>query len=155
MEQQIRQIEFQKLRFAYETVKRFIEEESFEKVNSLNTRIVSDLGLTGDDNWDLLTRFVKKFELNPKDFEYNKHFYSEGELYGSGPTLLNLLYLSVWIFLKAIELLTLNKFHLPKPEYHKPSRKAIDMSFKDLITWFVEGKYATTEKIKYKLGNAT
>jgi hypothetical protein len=151
MRQQVRQIEFKKLRFAYETVKRFLEEESLDTVDSLNTKIVYDLRLAGDDNFNLLVHFIKKFALDYKDFEYNKHFYSEGELFGSGAALINLLSLSVWIPLKTIELLTLNKLHLPKPSLYRPSREVLDMSFKDLLTWYVEGKYTTAAEIKYEI----
>ena len=155
MEQEVRQIEFQKLKFAYQIVKRFLEEESCEEIDSLDTKIVADLGMAGDDNWDMLIRFVKKFELNYNSFEYDKHFYSEGELFGSGPALYNLLSLSIWIPLKTIELLTLNKLHIPKPGFYKPSREVLDMTFKDLITWYIEGRYATSKEIKYVLFNAT
>src|ERR1700749_5082413 len=107
-----RQIEFDKLRHAYVTVKSFIESESYEKVKSLNTKIEEDLGLSGDDNLDLLKKFVKKFELDYKDFDYSKHFLSEGELYGSEAALTNLLALSIWLPLKTIELLTFNKIKI-------------------------------------------
>lgn len=151
MNQEVQQIDFKKLRFAYETVKRFLEKETLDNVDSLDTKIVADLGLAGDDNYDLLARFIKKFELDYNGFDYSKHFYSEGELFGSGPALINLLSLSVWIPLKTIELLTLNKLHLPKPGFYRPSRKVLDMTFKDLITWYVEGKYATAAEIKYEI----
>jgi hypothetical protein len=62
-ERQIRQVDFSKLRHGYITVKSFLESESFEKVKSLDTRVAEDLGLYGDDNYDLLVKFIKKFEL--------------------------------------------------------------------------------------------
>ena len=155
MDRQVKQIEFSKLRFAYNTVKRFMEDEAFDDVTSLRTKIVEDLGMTGDDNYDLLTKFVKKFELDHSDFQYEKHFYTEGELYDSTAALINLLSLSIWIPLKTVELLTLNKIHIPKPGFYKPPRKVTDMTFRELLVWYIEGRYVAADKIRYEIKNAT
>ena len=155
MNTEIKQIEFNKLRFAYETVKRFLEDQAGDTVDSLKTKIADDLGMTGDDNYYMLAEFVKKFELEHEGFTYDKHFYSEMELYDSTAALINLLSLSIMIPIKAIELLTLNKIHIPKPGFYKPSRKVTDMTFKDLLTWYIEGKYTLADSVKYQLKNAT
>jgi hypothetical protein len=151
MDRQVKQVEFAKLRFAYVTVKNFIEDEAFDEVTSLRTKIAADLGMSGDDNYDFLIKFVKKFELDHKDFIYEKHFYTEMELYDSTAALINLLSLSIWIPLKTLELLTLNKIHIPKPGFYKPPRKVTDMTFKDLLTWYIEGKYVSADEIKYEI----
>ena len=155
MNTEIKEIEFDKLRFAYETVKNFLEDLSGDSVDSLKTKIAGDLGLTGDDNYCMLAEFVKKFELEHDGFDYDKHFFSEMELYDSIAALINLLSLSIMIPLKAIELLTLNRIHIPKPGFYMPSRKVTDMTFKDLLTWYIEGKYTLTDSVKYQLKNAT
>ena len=155
MNTEIIHIEFDKLRFAYETVKRFLEEKSGESVDSLKTKIVDNLGMTGDDNYDMLVEFIKKFELEHDGFDYSKHFYSEMELYDSSAALFNLLSLSIMIPLKAIELMTLNKVYIPKPGFYKPSREVTDMTFKDLLTWYIQGKYTMANSVKYQLKNAT
>jgi hypothetical protein len=80
--------------------------------------------MTGDDNYFMLAEFVKKFELDYDGFDYDKHFYSEAELYDSTAALINLLSLSIMLPLKAIELLTLNKIHIPKPGFYEPSRRS-------------------------------
>ena len=144
------EIEFSKLKLAYLTIKRFLEEESFEEVKSLDTKVSDNLGLDGDDNYEMLERFIEKFELDHKDFEYDKHFYSEGELFGSGAALVNLLTLSVWLPLKTIELLTFNKVKINKPDFYQPDREVSDLTFRELLTWYIEGKYSK-EKIKYKI----
>ena len=147
-----RQIEFEKLRHAYITVKNFLEKEGYEKVTSLDNKIDADLGLTGDDNWELLNKFVAKFELDHKNFNYDKHFYSEGELFSSGAVIVNLLALSVWLPLKTIELLTLNKLNLNKPKIPvTPDREVTDLTFKDLLTWYIEKEYYPADKIKYEI----
>ncbi len=153
MDRQIKEIDFSKLRFAYLTIKSFLEKESGENVDNLKIRIAEDLSLFGDDNYDLLLKFVKKFELDYSDFQYDKHFYSEGELFSSGAALYNILALSVWLPLKTIELLTLNKVKINKPEFYQPSREVSDMTFKDLLTWYIEGKYATGKDIEYRIKN--
>lgn len=150
-----RQIEFEKLRHAYVTVKHFIETEGYEKVTSLDNKVEADLGLSGDDNSELLDKFVTKFELDYKNFDYNKHFYSEGELFDSGAAIANLLTLSVWLPLKTIELITFNKVNLDKPKFPvTPDREVSDLTFKDLLTWYIEKEYIPSEKIKYEIKKA-
>jgi len=154
LKKQTKQIEFSKLRLAYITIKNFLENESYVEVESLNSKIAGDLGMTGDDSYELLEKFIGKFELDYKDFEFDKHFYSEGELYGSEAALINLLSLSVWLPLRTIELLTFNKITIRKPDFYKPDRDVSDMTFKDLLTWYIEGKYIPSKEIKYKIKTA-
>lgn len=149
-----RQIEFAKLRHAYVTVKSFIDKEAdgYNELKSLDTKINADIGLAGDDNLELLEKFVEKFELDYKNFEYNKHFYSEGELFGSGAAMGNLLTLSVWLPLKTIELLTFNKVKIDKPQFPgTPNREVTDLTFKDMLTWYIEKEFKTSDKIKYEI----
>jgi len=153
---QTQQIEFEKLRHAYVTVKHFLETEAREKVAYLNTKIEADLGLSGDDNLELLEKFVTKFELDYKNFDYSKHFYSEAEIMDSvqGAGIANLLTLSVWLPLKTIELLTFNKLSLDKPQFPvaPPERREVsDLTFKDLITWYIEKEFRQGNEIKYEI----
>ena len=145
-------VEFEKLKLAYITVKSFLEKEAGENVESLKTKIAEDLSFYGDDNYYMLTKFVEKFELDHTDFNYDEHFHSEGEIANSEFALYNLLILSIWLPLKTIELLTLNNVKINKPSFYKQSRKVTDMTFKDLLTWYIEGKYTVSE-IKYVIKN--
>lgn len=147
---EVKEIEFSKLRHAYITVKTFLETESWDKVKSLDTKIENHLGLAGDDNAELLEKFVKKFELENTNFDYSKHFLSEGELFNWGSSLSTLLKLSVWIPLKTIELITLNTVKLEKPSFNNYPKKD-DLTFKEMIIWYIEKDYVPTERIKYKL----
>lgn len=142
-------IEFSKLRHAYIIVKKFLEKEASENVDSLNIKIANDLSLLGDDNYEMLVKFIKEFEVDFTDFEYDKHFHSEWEIADSTNALLNLLTLSIWLPLKTIELLTFNKVKINKPSFHYPTREVSDMTFKDLITSYIEKKYTRSEDIKY------
>lgn len=146
-----KEIEFSKLRLAYIVVKSFIESESLEKIKNLNTKIEKDLYLSGDDNYELLVKFVEKFELDHSKFDYSKHFLSEGELFDATAAFVNLLTLSVWLPLKTIELLTFNKIKLEKPNFGEPEKKLLDLSFKDLITWYIEKEYKLSADIIYKI----
>lgn len=147
-----KEIEFEKLKLAYLTVKKFLEDESGEQVK-LDTRIVDDLYLWGDDNHDMLIKFVDKFELDYGEFEYNKHFESESEVFGSMAVLWTLLNLSIWLPLKTIELLTFNKVKIDNPVFGRPERNVSDLTFREMLIWYIEGKY-TNEEIKYKVKTA-
>ncbi len=145
---EVKEIEFSKLRYAYVTVKNFIESESYAKVKSLNTRIENDLGMAGDDNAELLEKFVAKFKLEYKNFNYSKHFLSEGELFDSTSVLFALLMLPIRISLKTIELITFNNVKLEIPKFNNQPEKA-DLTFKELITWYIENDYS--ESVTYKI----
>lgn len=144
-----KQIEFEKLRHAYIVVKKFLEKESGENIDSLETKIAEDLSLLGDDNYDMLVKFIKEFEIDFTDFEYDKHFLSEEEITDPTNSILKLLTLSLWLPLRTIELLTSNKIKMDKPSINFPDRKVSDMTFKDLLTSYIEGKYTKSENVKY------
>ena len=148
---EVRQIEFGKLKYAYILIKQFIESEGGTNINSLKNKVNDDLIITGNDNYELLEKFVTKFELDHGGFDYNKHFHSEGELYDSEAALINLLTLSVWLPLKTIELLTLNKVKIEKPDFYKPSREVKDLTFKDSLTWYIEKEFKLSSQIKYEI----
>jgi hypothetical protein len=152
---QKRHIELAELRNAYITVKNFIEAESFEEVKSLNTRLVGDLGLLGHDNYELIVKFVDKFNLDHKDFKYNNHFYTEGELFDSTAALINLTTLIFWIPTKLIELISFRKIKTWKYSIIKPDRKVLDLSFRDMLTWYIQGKYKLGTEIEYKIKTVT
>ena len=151
--QKIIEIEFSKLRFAYVAVKEFLELESSEKLLSNNDQIYGDLGLSGDDNVEVLEKFVKKFELDYSQFNYKEHFHSEGELYGSEAAFWNLLTLSIWLPLKTLKLIGFNNVKLPS--FYKQSRIVKDLTFRDLINWYVENKFSPDSKIIYKIATNT
>lgn len=146
----IKEIEFEKVKHAYFVVKIFLDKESTIKPNSVRNGLTKDLSNFGDDGYELLEKFVEKFELRHSGFEFNKHFHSEHELFGSGTTLVNLINLSVWIPLKIIEKLSLGKINAGEFDFEPfIDREVKEMTFKDLLTWYIEGEYATSKDIKY------
>lgn len=145
---EVKEIEFEKLRHAYIIVKQFLETEGYIEVKSLDAMLAGNLGLTGDDAFELLVKFVTKFELDHKNFDFDKHFLGEGELFEAN--LLKLLALSVWLPFKTIELITFNKVKFDKSNFQiKPERK--DLTFKELIIWYVEKEFKPLESVKYKI----
>ena len=134
--------DFKTLRQAYIEVKSFLENETSDTVNSLKTKVEEELGCAGDDNLELLERFVAKYKLDSTGFDYAKHFLSEGELFGSGIVLLQILTLPIIVVFWLIKLLTIGKVDLTKkklvPDWNRPT---LDMTFGDMLTWYLTGKY--------------
>ena len=155
MDKEIKHISFSNLRQSYKTVKDFIESETGDTVNSLDTKIADDLGLWGDDNWDFLTKFVTTYKLDTKDFDYDKHFESEGELFGTGGHILMVLSIIFLSPFKLIELLSFNKINFGLKIF-RPGRekRPLDISFRDMLTWYIEGQFKLGTQIKYELKNA-
>jgi hypothetical protein len=73
-------IPYRDIKGAFVEVKSFLEAETGSKVASLKTRIDGDLGCAGDDNYDLIDKFITKYSLDYAGFDYSKHFLSEGEI---------------------------------------------------------------------------
>jgi len=156
MNKELRQISFSQLRLAYQTVKCFIENESVDKVKSLDTKIAEDLGLYGDDNWEFLEKFVTTYNLDPTGFEYDKHFESEGELFGSGAALVTLISIVLYIPFKIIEFLsfrTIDFDKIFKNGLFGQRRQTLDLSFRDMLTWYIEGQYKLGTQVRYELKN--
>jgi Protein of unknown function (DUF1493) len=141
--------DFKTLRQAYLEVKKFLESESGDDVISIDTKIADDLGCAGDDNWDLLTRFVTKYKLDVTGFDYSKHFLSEGELFDSGTALLQLLVLPIRIVFLLIALFTFGKHDFTSkrlmPDWN---RETTDMTFGDMLSWYLTGKYNLRKDVR-------
>lgn len=144
-----KQVEFSQLRHAYTTVKQWVEAEATCLIPSLHTAIAKDLGLYGDDNHELVVKFVDQFKLDYQAFDYEKHFQTEGELFGSSASFFTLLSLVVWLLVKVVELLTLNKLKFKTTDLGWPERDVTDLTLKDLITWYIEGEYANGNDVRY------
>lgn len=147
--------DFKILRQAYTEVKCFVEKEAGDEVASLKTKIEYDLGLAGDDNYELIKRFVTKYNLDTTGFNYSKHFLSEGELFDSGAALWALLSIPFISLFWTIKLLTLGRVDLAKKQsFPDFNRSTTDLSFGDLLTWYLTGKYTLREDITFKLSHA-
>jgi len=63
-------------------IKEFVARERATEVGkiTLDTTLVGDLGVDGDDGWELIEAFGKEFEVDLSEFDESKHFGPE-----SGP----------------------------------------------------------------------
>lgn len=139
--------DFKTLRKAYVEIKGFLEKQAFSDAKiSLDTRIVQDLELYGDDNYFLLDEFITQYHLDYENFYYGEHFLSEGEVYN--PNLIFLL--PVIIILFFIRLLSFGKITINLFS-QKPKRTTLDMSFGDMLTWYLQGEYALRNEVKFVL----
>lgn len=154
---QNRYIDFFTLREAYLEVKGFIETETYEKVHSLKLKLVENLGVAGDDNFDLLEKFVTKYKLDTKGFYYQEHFHTEYELFGSEQAFYNLIKVLMYALLTFLNILTFGKVkvNLIKLNMLDVQRQVTDMTVGDMVTWYLEKEYKTRQGIKYMLKNNT
>lgn len=91
--------------------------------------------------------------MSADGFEFDKHFYSEGELFGSGPALYNIVVLVIKVVLWIIETLSVKRlqFH-NKPQWYKPvDREVSDLTFKQMLTWYIEKDFTYVNHTSYKL----
>lgn len=138
----VKSVEFSKLGAAIVVVKEFIYTETNIKNVNLNTRLLADLGLYGDDNLELIENFVKRFELNYSDFNYSNHFHSESELFqGAGSVF--------WLFKRLLT--TILKLFPSKVHQHKKieENKKLDLTLKDMVIWYLEGEFKSRGSIKF------
>ncbi|MCK5677591.1 MAG: DUF1493 family protein [Flavobacteriaceae bacterium] len=65
----------------FEKVKEFMIREFFVDNIEIThiTTIERDLGITGDDAWDLLEKFGNEFDVDVSNFEFKKYFQEEGD----------------------------------------------------------------------------
>ena len=149
------QSDFKTLRKAYLEVKTFIEKEAGDEVSSIKTKIEDDLGCSGDDNYELLEKFITKYKLDPTGFDYSKHFLSEGELFDSSAAFLTLLTLPVSITIWLIKVLTGGKINFTKVRlFTNWHRQTLDMTFGDMLTWYLTGKYSLRTDSRFALKNS-
>ncbi|GAB3512870.1 hypothetical protein [Emticicia fontis] len=152
MEPTIVYSDFSTLRAAYIEVKKFASKEVGVKKISLKTTVAKDLGCAGDDNFELLEKFVTKYDLDFIDFDYSKHFLSEGELMRPGLGIVNILLLFFFLITWVIKIITFNKIDFTDfqllPNLH---RKTLDMTFGDMLTWYLTGKYSLRTDVNFKI----
>lgn len=149
MPKQVYTADFSTLKDAYQEVKNFLEAEVWndEKVN-LKTTIEGDLGLAGDDNLELLEKFVDKYKLDYSGFNHSKHFLSEGELFNGTAFNFSLLLLPVWL----IEKLSFGKLKIyPYNFFERFYRPTTDLTFRDMVSWYLTKKYISAEDLSIKL----
>jgi len=150
-----KEVSFGRLRSAYITVNDFVFQETRKQSLSLETRIEEDITIAGDDVLELLEKFVETFNLRFDTFNYNEHFYSEGELFGS-PAVLKLmfgsiLYLALLVFLPFTKTQLDHFIHRFWKKFSSPQVAKKDLSMRELIIWYLEGQYIAPSQIHYRI----
>jgi len=149
-------ISFKNLKQNYLEVQQFLEEKSGEKNISNKSKIANDLSFWGNDNCYLLEEYITKYNVDFSDFNYDKHFESEGELFGSGAVLLRILMFPFYVFKFILFLLfkpiskeysrAINDFNFST---EKNQSNRIDLTMGDLITSKIQGKFNLRENVKF------
>ena len=80
MEKLILKSNFRYLRNLYKELKTCIENFSGTEIKSFNDGIGNDLGMDGDDAYDLIEMIIKKYNLNTEGYNFRNHFQSEEEI---------------------------------------------------------------------------
>lgn len=76
------------------------QSRSFDVAITMETSIENDLGITGDDGEDLIMEFSKKYNVDIKNFYFEKYFYPEPSVSSSAK---EIKVLTVGHLMKAIE----------------------------------------------------
>jgi hypothetical protein len=149
-------ISFKNLKQNYIEMQQFLEDKSGENKIFNKSKVANDLSLWGDDNYDMLEDFITKYNLDFSGFNYDAHFESEGELFGSASVLLTILLIPLY-FIKLILFLIFKPFsksHSKKINdfnfFIKRNRhKKKDLTMGDLITSKIQGKFYLRENVKF------
>lgn len=144
--------DYNELKQAYLEVKGFLESEVGDKVSSLRTQIGNDLGFDGDDSWELLEKFINKYNLETAGFDFSQHFLFEGEISNSETAFLQIVSFPIIVLCWLTKLLSSGRLDLTKG-YKFPDiyRDTLDMSFGDLLTWYLTGKYSLRKDVRFQL----
>ena len=147
-------ISFKDLKQNYLEVQQFLQKESGEKNIHNKSQVANDLSLWGDDNYDMLEKFITKYNVDFSDFKHSEHFESEGEL----PSILSVLLLPLFItkgfvyylfnFLSTKYSYKIDKFNFFLKEYKSDK---IDLTMGDLITSKIKGKFSLRDNVTFVL----
>ena len=149
-------ISFKNLKQNYVEVQQFLQKESGEKNIYNKSKVANDLSLWGDDNYDMLEKFITKYKVDFSNFNYDKHFESEGELLGFYSSIFTIFFLPLFI-LKFILHLFFKPFSRKYSDkingfnfYLKECKSdKIDLTMGDLITSKIQGKFLLRENVKF------
>lgn len=67
----------------------FVKEERWDDEYTPETDLVKDLKLNGDDAYEFIYLFSKKFNVSITEFKFEEYFYPEGRSYTSKSIKLN------------------------------------------------------------------
>lgn len=122
MEQQIVYVSFGILRNAYLEVKDFFEPSTIDGIKSLKTKLESEAGVNGDELFELLEVFCMTYGLRADGFTFEEYFHTEYELWEPISMFINLV---------------------------SGKRKVPELTFRDLITWYLSGNFKQAGEVRY------
>lgn len=138
-------IPFKELRKAYREVKLFLESQTYSNISSLNFKIQADGAIAGDDILEMIHLFSIKYELDFKEFSFEKHFNTEAEV------IVNPIKTCVWIIITKFTVLLGYLFNKKFDSTTSPKfyRETKDLTFGDLLTSYIEKKFVYRNEISY------
>ncbi len=143
---------FSLLRRSYIEVKEFLEQESGEEIVSLDGDIEDQLGIAGDDTYELIEKFVTSFGLKADEVILSDHFLSESEQFGAGQALLVFLSVPFIIISYLLKFASFEKVDMTKISLlSSSSRRLKGMTFADLIIWSHTGNIGTRKEVRLVL----
>jgi hypothetical protein len=151
MQQTDIEIKFSQAKASYLEVKRFLEKETGGKITSIDRDIEEDLQIAGDDTYELMDKFIQKYNLGAEGFDAYEHFHCEGELFNSG-IIGQILSLPIVLVFFLIKLITFGRIDLtdwrPAPV---SGREPKGMKFGDLVTWHLLGTFKLRSEVRFVL----
>lgn len=152
MEQSLYPIKFKELRKAYREVKGFLEQETAGQISSVKIDIEDDLQIAGDDTYELMEKFITVYRLEANGFDVTQHFLSEGEQFNSGIAFLQVISLPIILFIWLLKVLTFGKVDCAKVVVMPDAnRKTAGLTFGDMVTWYIMGKYSLRKDVRFVL----
>lgn len=143
-------VDFKELRHTYNELKNFLEHESGGVISSSKKDIEEQLLICGDDTYELIAKFITFYELDSEGFDMSQHFLGEGELFSPSRTFLLILVLPVYVFLWLLKVLTFGYINFTgKKIIPSFCRKTQGLTFGDMITWYMIGKYIPRDEVHY------
>lgn len=132
---------FSEIKEAYIEISYFLEYASGLKVNNLDTKIVKDLGIWGDENFFMLNEYSEKYKIGFSQFNYSEYFVSEAYMFRIQDLLFGVLFFPINLTNSLFKTLfpkyetSLLDYILPKVEEKK------DLTFGDLIASKLKGEF--------------
>lgn len=129
-----------------------MEAEAWDnEIVSLKTTIEGDLGMAGNDNLELLEKFVKKYNLDVSSFDYDKHFLSEVELFNGKAFWLSIILIPVWI----VEKLSFGRLKIyPRKLFDRFYRPTTDLTMREMVNWYLTNTNIPSKELSIKLATA-
>ena len=63
----------------FEQIVQFVQNERWDGMYNRRTELLNDLKLWGDDAYEFIVAFSKKFNVDISEFDFDKYFYPEGD----------------------------------------------------------------------------